>query len=52
MEKRSAEKTLQGILRDGEQVLWSGKTEAFPLLAGDAKELMDNESIKKAYLGE
>ena len=37
MEKRSAEKTLQGILRDGEQVLWSGKTEAFPLLADDAK---------------
>ena len=37
MEKRSAEKTLQGILRDGEQVLWSGKTEAFPILAGDAK---------------
>ena len=37
MEKRSAEKTLQGILRDGEQVLWSGKTEAFPLLAGDAR---------------
>lgn len=37
MEKRSAEKTLQGILQDGEQVLWSGKTEAFPILAGDAK---------------
>ena len=37
MEKKSAEKTLGKTLRDGEQVLWSGKTEAFPLLAGDAK---------------
>ena len=37
MEKQSAEKTLGKTLRDGEQVLWSGKTEVFPLLAGDAK---------------
>lgn len=37
MEKRSAENTLRGVLRDGEQVLWRGRTEAFPLLARDAK---------------
>ena len=38
MEKQSAEKTLRGILRDGEQVLWSGRTEAFSLLAYDSKK--------------
>lgn len=37
MEKQAVEKTLDKTLRDGEQVLWSGKTEAFPLLAGDAR---------------
>ena len=37
MEKQAVEKTLDKTLRDGEQVLWSGKTEAFPLLADDAK---------------
>ena len=37
MEKQAVEKTLNKTLRDGEQVLWSGKTEAFPLLAGDAR---------------
>ena len=37
MEKQSAEKTLRGILREGELVLWQGRTEVFPLLAGDAK---------------
>ena len=37
MEKQAVEKTLDKTLRDGEQVLWSGKTEAFPLLTGDAR---------------
>ena len=37
MEKQAVEKTLDKTLRDGEQVLWRGKTEAFPLLAGDAR---------------
>ena len=37
MEKQAVDKTLDKTLRDGEQVLWSGKTEAFPLLAGDAR---------------
>lgn len=37
MEKQAVEKTLDKALRDGEQVLWSGKTEAFPLLTGDAR---------------
>ena len=37
MEKQTVEKTMDKTLRDGEQVLWRGKTEAFPLLAGDAR---------------
>ena len=37
MEKQTVEKTLDKTLRDGEQVLWRGKTEVFPLLAGDAR---------------
>ena len=37
MEKQAVDKTLDKTLRDGEQVLWSGKTEAFPLLTGDAR---------------
>lgn len=37
MRKKSAEQTLQSTLRQGEQVLWSGKSAAFPLLAGDSK---------------
>lgn len=37
MRKKSAEQTLQSALRQGEQVLWSGKSAAFPLLAGDSK---------------
>ena len=37
MEKQAVDKTLDKTLRDGEQVLWRGKTEAFPLLAGDAR---------------
>lgn len=37
MKRKSAEQTLQGALRQGEQVLWSGKTAGFPLLAGDSK---------------
>ena len=35
MEKQSAEKTLRGILREGELVLWHGKPQVNPLLAGD-----------------
>ncbi len=37
MKRKSAEQTLQGTLRQDEQVLWSGKSAGFPLLAGDSK---------------
>ena len=40
MEKQAVEKTLDKTLRDGEQVLWSGKTEAFPLLTSDARGII------------
>lgn len=37
MEKKDVGRVLQDHLRQGEQVLWQGKTETFPLLENDAK---------------
>ena len=37
MEKKTVENTWKEALRSGEQVLWQGKSEAFPLMANDAK---------------
>lgn len=37
MGKKTVENILQAALRDGEQVLWQGRPEAFSILANDAK---------------
>ena len=37
MNRQTADQTLQGALRQGEQVLWDGTSAEFPLLAGDSR---------------
>ena len=37
MNRQTADQTLQGALRQGEQVLWDGTSAQFPLLAGDSR---------------